>query len=186
MLSVTATFDRTILYFVAANGILMLSYVLAAKYRARLIQRKLTLLSKTIVDYFRENGSEVGVECLARAGGRRFAALVTSKPSKRFRNSYVVEIVLSAHVRDVCGLELEKVYWCFPARTKQNAAQRDVVIGDAPQTVNGNDEYFDEDVVDLAKPPRYSVNEVSPEKYEELVNKQRSSPHADLKLASIV
>ena len=59
MLTVTATFDLTILYFVAANVLFLLSYALFVKHRARAVQRNLTLLSTTIVDYFRENGAEV-------------------------------------------------------------------------------------------------------------------------------
>jgi hypothetical protein len=175
MLTVTATFDLAILYFVAANLIIILSYVLVLKHRARAIPRNLTVISKVVVDYFRENGNEVSVECICRADGRKFAALISSKPSKRFRNSHLIEIVLATHVRKVCGLELEKVYWCFPIKTEPDAAQRDTASGDAPATVKGNDKYFDEEMPNTAKLPGYRVKELSRKKYDELACKQSAT-----------
>jgi hypothetical protein len=185
MFTVTATFDLTILYFVAANAICILSYVLVLKHRARVIQRNRTHISKIIVDYFRDDGSDVGVECIGRAGGRQFVALITSKPSKRFRDSNIVEIVLATHVRKVCGLELEKVFWCFPIKIKQEAAQRDVAPGGAPATTKGNDDYFDEGESTITKPPGYRVRELTRAKFDELVNKQKARSSADLGFASV-
>jgi len=184
MMTVTATFDLTILYFVAANVLFLLSYALFVKRRGRVIQRNATLISTTIVGYFRENGNEVSVEAVSRAGGRRFVALISSKPSKRFRNSHIVEMVLITQVRKVCGLDLEKVYWCFPVKGRQDAAVRDVArSGDELATVKG-DEYFDEEISTHSKPPGYRVKELSHEKFDALVGKQRSSPGVGLAVAA--
>jgi hypothetical protein len=158
--------------------------VLVLKHRARVIKRNSKLISTTIVDYFRENGNEVGVECIGRPGGRTFVVLVSSKPSKRFRNSHLVELALTTHVRKVRGLDLERVYWCFPVKTKQDAAQRDATLADAPATVNGH-EYFDEESVPRLKPPGYRVKELTREKFDEFVTRQRSIGNAEVELVPI-
>jgi hypothetical protein len=183
MLTLTATFDVTMLYFVAANIICILGYVLMLKRRSRVIKRNSERISTTIVAYFRENGSEVAVECISRDAGQQFVALVTSKPNKRFRNSHIVELVLATHVRKVCGLDLERVYWCFPVKAKQDAAPRDVALGDAHAPGKGEDDYFDEEGSTLTRPPGYRVRELSRERFDKLVTQQRSRPNADLEVA---
>ena len=182
MLTVTATFDLTILYFVAANVIALLAYVLVLKHRTRKKVREIGVITKAIADYFRENGAEVGVECIGRPFGRRFVALISSKPLKRFRHSSVVEIVLVDHVRKVCGLELEKVYWCFPIKRREEA-QSDAPMSNAPAMAKGDD-YFAEGPSSLAKVPSYRVKELSLDKYEALVEAQRSIPKAGVEYAS--
>jgi hypothetical protein len=184
MLTVTATFDLTILYFVAINVIAILAYVLVVKHRARVIKRNVSIVAASITGYFRENGAEVGVECISRAGGRRFVALIRSKPSKRFRHSNIVEIVLATHVRKACGLELEKVYWCFPIKGKEETVRRDAVASDTPATVSGEDDYVEEGQANLAMVPGYGVDELSLEKYEEFVRKPRAAPKTALEFAS--
>lgn len=184
MFTVTATFDLTILYFVAVNVVCMLSYVLVLKHRTRVIKRNSMLVSTTIVDYFRENGNDVSVECIGRAGGQRFVALVSSKPSRRFRNSHIIELAVASYVRKLRGLDLEKIYWCFPVKTKDDAAQRDVAPGNAPATVK-DDAYFDEKLGPPTKPPGYRVKELSREKFDELVTSQRSSLNTGVELAAI-
>ncbi len=184
MLTVTALFDLAILYFVAANVLFLLSYVLVVKHKARVIRRNGALVSTTIVDYFRETGTEVGVEAISKASGRRFVALVSSKPSKRFLNSHIVEMVLIAQVRKVCGLDLEKVYWCFPVKERQDFAQRDQARADELATAKADD-YFDKRTSMLAKPPGYKVNEVSHERFEALVNRQKPTPDAALPAAEL-
>jgi hypothetical protein len=178
MFTVTATFDVTMLYFVAANVLCMLAYVLLLKYRARSVIRHTELISKTIVDYFRENGNEVGVECISRARGRRFVALISSKPSKRFRNSHIVELGLAAHVRRVRGLELEKVYWCFPVKTKQDLVQADATSVDAA-AIEKSDRYFDDESTLQRRLPGYRVKELPLEQFDELVTRQRMAASAE-------
>ena len=48
MLTITATFDLTILYFVAATVICILVYVLVNKRRTRRAQRELDFLKATV------------------------------------------------------------------------------------------------------------------------------------------
>ena len=180
MFTVTATFDVTLLYFVAANLVSILAYVLFLKHGARSINRNAALISRTIVGYFRENGNEVGVECIGRDHGRRFVALISSKPSRRFRNSHIVELGLTAYVRKVCGLDLEKVYWCFPIKTKQDLAQADGAADGVTVTANvKGDSYFDDETTSQRKLPGYRVKEVSLAKFDELVTRQRPPTSVD-------
>jgi hypothetical protein len=180
MFTVTATFDVTMLYFVAANIVCILAYVLLSKHRGRSIKRNSELISKSIVDYFRENGNEVRVECISRARGRSFVALISSKPSKRFRNSHIVELGLTAHVRKTRGLDLEKVYWCFPVKTKQDVAQSDAASGDVTVTAIAKpDRYFDDETTLQRKLPGYRVKELPLEQFDELVTRQRLMASVD-------
>ena len=180
MFTVTATFDVTLLYFVAANVVCILAYVLLLKYQGRSIKRNSELISKTIFDYFRENGNEVRVECISRARGRRFVALISSKPSKRFRNSHIVALGLSAHVRKVRGLDLEKVYWCFPVKTKQDLGQADAAADGVTVSASAKgDTYFDDESTLQRKLPSYRVKEVPLERFDELVIRQRLVASAD-------
>jgi hypothetical protein len=174
MVTIAATFDLTLLYFVAANVLCLLGYVLVIKHRERAILRKKTLVAKVVVDYFRDGGSVVGAECMARNKGRRFVVLISTRPNRRFRNSHVVEFALTTHVRKTCGLDLEKVYWCFPVKEKPDAAQREAAPEGSTLAMKG-DEYFDEESFTHSKPPGYRVRELSRERFEALATKQRVS-----------
>jgi len=177
MLIVTATFDLTILYFVAANVIAILGYVLIILHRKRALRRNATVVANAITDYFRDSGAEVAVECIGRPGARHFVALISSKPTKRFRHSNIVEIVLATHVRKTCGLELEKVYWCFPIKTKQETSQRDAATAssDMPATVGRYDEYVEEGLENLEQLPSYGVKVLSLDEYKKFANKQQAA-----------
>jgi len=177
MLIVTATFDLTILYFVAANVIAILGYVLIILHRKRALHRNVTVVANVITDYFRDSGAEVAVECIGRPGGRHFVALISSKPTKRFRHSNIVQIVLATHVRKTCGLELEKVYWCFPIKTKQETSQRDTATAssDMPATVGRYDEYVEEGQANLDQLPGYGVKVLSLDEYKKFANNQQAA-----------
>ncbi len=186
MLVVTATFDSTIRYFVAANVIAILDYILIIRHRKRALHRNVTVVANAITDYFRDSGAEVAVECIGRPGGRQFVALISSKSTKRFRHSNIVEIFLTTHVRKTCSLELEKVYWCFSIKTKQETSQRDTATAssDMPATVGGDDEYVEEDLANLGQLPGYGVKVLSLKKYQEFVNKQPAGSSVALDIAA--
>lgn len=169
MVTFTATFDLTMAYLVAANLIAILVYVLILKHRTRRVQHALSDLTAVIMRYFRENGGDVKVECTSRPGGRSYTALISSGPMKRFRHSHVVEVILRDHVRKTCGLELEKVYWCFQIKPRTDASEPEAVGADAPAIGDATDEYREEGLARLADLPGYQVTEGSLEKYREVV-----------------
>jgi hypothetical protein len=173
MLTVTATFDLTLLHFVAANVICLLFCVLVVKHQSRGVQRNARLIATTVADYFRECGNEVQAECIPQGGGKTFVALIRSEPSRRIRNTQIAGLALIAHVRKHRGLDLEKVYWSFQGKTKQDAVQQDLP-GEAPATTKG-DEYFDEELSTVTKPPGYRVRELSRERFDAMASKLRAS-----------
>ena len=183
MFTVTATFDLTLLYFVAANVVFILGYVLVMKHRSRAMGRNATLAANTVVDYFRETGSVVSAECLPRDKGRRFIALIRTRPSQRFRNSHIIELALIAHVRKVRGLDLEKVYWCFPVKSKQDAVQPQAASEGSTMTMKG-DEYFDEELSTTTKPPGYRVRELARARFDAHIRKHTPMPEAEFAIAA--
>ena len=102
MMTVTFTADLTILYFVAANIVGILAYVLILKHRMRTQARRQAMLAAQIVEYFRHSGAEVRVNCIPGPDGRRFIAIIDSEPLKRFRYSaYCRDEPVQSRVQDL-------------------------------------------------------------------------------------
>ncbi|MDB5761769.1 MAG: hypothetical protein JWQ21_764 [Herminiimonas sp.] len=115
-MTATITFNLSIMYFVAANVIAILAYVLTVKYRVRRNQRNLDVLTNAIVQYFRLTGVEVSVNCTSLANDKHFIAFIDSEPMKRFRLSSMIEMSLMDHISTTCDLKLDTVYWRFKIR----------------------------------------------------------------------
>jgi hypothetical protein len=184
MITLSANFDLTIRYVVAADVVAILRDVLVVRHRARRVHRNLATITAIIEAYFRDNGGNVGIECTSQSNGRRFNALISTTPSKRFRHSNVIEVILRDEVRKTCGLELEKVYWCFPIREKSSASQRDPSTDRAPSTADSGDAYREEGLSRLKKLPGYQVTESSLEAFEDVATRQRPSGVDKLVLAA--
>jgi len=159
-MTVTMTFDLTLLYLVAANVIAILGYTLYVKERAFRLARDTKKLSTFIADYFRHSGVEVIVECLPRAGRRRYIAIIDSEPQKRFRYSHIVEISLHNHVEKVLGIELERVYWRFPIQAKQLTEGAVPAEGTVPaEAAAPKDDYLNEGLNQIRDHPGYAISE---------------------------
>lgn len=168
-MTVSVTFDLAMLYLVAINVFAILGYLLLLKRRARRQAHNVAAVSKAVTDYFRADGIEVYVECVARPGGKGFIALIESVPMKRFRYSYIVEASLRTHVSHVCGQELERIFWRFPMPGKgqeAEAAIREMEISD-----DRHDEYVREGLKYLKKQEGYDIGEGSWEEFENTVTK---------------
>ncbi len=173
MFTVTATFDLTILYFVAVNVVAILGYVLVLKLRSRRAQAEVAAIVATVARFFRETGSVAAVDCVRARGAPGYVVTVDTGASKRVRHSQVVEVILANHVRDTVGLVLHKVYWRFPINT---AADTPTPVGEDPATqriANEIDEYRSEGMRFMRDIPGYEVNEGSLEQYEEFVQRTR-------------
>lgn len=168
MLLITVSFDLRILYFVAANIIAILVYVLVIKHRARREKRNIAAISKAVVEYFRKNGVEVSVGCIKLLDNKRFTAFIESEPMKRFRLSHLVEITLRDYVQKACGLELDKVYWRFPIKAATpEVSVSEGTLCEANQLVKDDDEYISEGLLHHENLLKYEVTETSWEKFEE-------------------
>ena len=168
-MTVTLSFDLTLLYIVAVNVIAILVYVLVLKHRARRLQRSIKAVSAVIVDYFRADGIEARVECVPGHGNKGFIAFVESEPMKRFRYSHIVEDSLRVHVQRTCKEELDRIFWRFPILGKSRAEEagvREMEILD-----DKHDEYIREGLEALRKKEAYDIREGSWEEFENTVIK---------------
>ena len=177
MLTITATFDLTMLYFAGAMVLAIVIYVLFMKRRTRRALRQLTSIQAAVVEFFRNNGEQVSVQCIAGEGGKRFVALIDSLPSKRFRYSHVVAVILANHVRTVCGLELERIYWRFPIKAVREESEGQRAAAEALGLVVATDKYLEEGrqrleglnhLPQYKDLPQYEVTESSWDKFQEL------------------
>ena len=169
---ISVTFDLRILYLIAASVVLLLGYAAMVKYRARQSERNVDMLSAAIVEYFRQSSVAVAVECLSKAGGQRFVAFIDSEPLKRFRYSHIVEIGLRKYVAQICGLELEKVYWRFPVRITRDAEPTTQPVADADKLATDEDSYMNERLLRLKVGNEYEVKNVSWEQFEQELRKE--------------
>ena len=81
--------DFWIVLLAAASLLTAVVYVTILKGRMRRERRHVTVVSATIIDYFRRSGVEVSVGSVSLQGNKRFTAFIESEPMKRFRLSSV-------------------------------------------------------------------------------------------------
>ena len=170
MLTITATFDLTSLYFVAASVVAILIYVLVRKHQARRKRRDRDAICDAAAEFFRASGEQATVECTTGADGKHFVALIDSMPSKRFRYSHIVAAILAGQVRKTTGLELERVYWRFPIKAVSEASPEPRPAAEAPGVPAPSDQYLDDGLALLKDLPQYEVTESSWDKFKELVD----------------
>lgn len=161
-MTISVTFNLTILYLVAANILAILVYAAVLKFHKRAVESNLKKLNEAVVGYFRSSGVEVSSDCVGRLGGRRFIAFIDSEPLKRFRYSHIVEISLRSHVLKVCGLELERVYWRFPIKEKDPSGTD---AGEQDKPADGKDDYISAGLERLKAHPGYDIGETSWEQF---------------------
>jgi hypothetical protein len=158
MITATISFEPTLLYFVIANVIAILVYVLYIKHRARQQKRYVSAITSAIAGYFRSTGVDVSVKCISLLSDKNFIAFIESEPMKRFRLSHLVEATLRDHVRASCGLELDRIYWRFLVKEKM---------------AEGDDDYMRESLRAMVK-SKYELSDSSLEMFEEA---SRSAGH---------
>ena len=168
MMTVTFTADLTILYFVAANIVGILAYVLILKHRMRTQARRQAMLAAQIVEYFRHSGAEVRVNCILGPDGRRFIAIIDSEPLKRFRYSHIVEMSLCNHVFKSCGIEIDRVYWRFPVKASAHASE----ASETPEASASGDSYINDRLLRLKSEAEYQVSPASWEQFEAAVHEE--------------
>lgn len=160
MLTLTVSLDSLSLYIVAADIVLLLSYVLYIFHGKRRLEKSIEDITDFIKDYFMHTGAEVQVTCFKLDGNRRYVTLIESQPLKRFRYSNVLESNLIGHVFKVTGNVIEKIYWRFPVQLNQNA------IAVEEKTNTEDDLYFSEVHTLAESRAEYNVNEVSWDEFE--------------------
>jgi len=176
-MTVTLNFDLTLLYIVAANVVVILSYVLVLKHRARRLAHSIKSISAVIVDYFRADGIEVRVDCMPGRGATGFIACIESEPMKRFRYSHIVEDSLRLHVQRTCREELDRIFWRFPIHGKEHAVEAGIRDMDVPD--DRHDDYIREGLEALRKKEAYDIREGSWEEFENTVTQSDTGQKED-------
>lgn len=155
-------------FYVAAIGFLaMLLYLGRLRYRVLRGKRKVVLVSKVLVEYFRKTGVEVTVGCVSLHENDRFTAFVESEPMKQFRLSHIIEIALRDHVQKTCGLELDKIYWRFPIKVAARDTSAPGGAAGEGKKIEGADDYINEGLVHYKDLPKFEATEIPWEKFEE-------------------
>ena len=114
MVTVSVVLNLGALYVVVATLATLTLYIVFQAIRNRRNRRSLGAVNQAITNFFKNYGVEVVVTCYAVLGGRRFVALIESKPSEKLRCSHVIEISVIEHVRREIGQQIERVFWRFP------------------------------------------------------------------------
>lgn len=165
-----------ILFGAAAGLLAMTVYVVRIKYQALRSRRKVTLVSKVLLEYFRKAGVEVAVDCVSLLGNNRFTAFVESEPMKQFRLSHIIEIALRDHVQKACALELDKIFWRFPIKVAaRDTSPAGIAAGDNNR-IEGADDYINEGLVHYKDLPKFEATEIPWEKFEEASTQESKKP----------
>lgn len=165
MFTMTISLDSLALYIVAADVLILLSYVLYIFHSKRRLEKSIKDITDFITDYFLNTGADVHVRCFKIDGNRRYVTLIESQPLKRFRYSNVLESNLIGHVFKVTGNIIEKIYWRFPVQLNQNTMAADARA--LEENNNPEDDLYFSEVRKLAASnAEYNVNEVSWDEFE--------------------
>jgi len=166
-----------IFYGLSAGFLAILAYVIWLKRRESLAQRKVAMVSKVLIEYFRKTGVDVAVGCVSLQRNNRYTAFVESEPMKQFRLSHIIEIALRDHVQKTCALELEKIFWRFPIKVAARDASADANAG-VNKTIQGADDYINEGLVHYKDLPKFEATEIPWEKFEEASSLEVAQPES--------
>ncbi|OIQ95321.1 hypothetical protein GALL_226960 [mine drainage metagenome] len=159
MFTLTVSLDSLSLYIVAADVLILLSYVLFLLHQKRTLEKSIQKITDFVSVYFLNTGVEVQVTCYRIPQSTHFVALIESAPLKRFRFSNVLESNLITHILSTTGNVVEKIYWRFPVQF-----QKEALLAEEKNAIDSNDEYFSE--VHAITKAEYSVSEVPWAEYE--------------------
>jgi hypothetical protein len=143
MFTFTISVDSFATYIVAADVLILLSYVLYLFHKRRRLNKSFSAVSNFITGYFSDSGAEVQVTCFKPENDIRIIVLIETEPLKRFRCSNVIEGNLIAHVLKNTGYQVDKIYWRFPVpHTKETLiAEEDLYFLDGDEQAKIKDEY---------------------------------------------
>ena len=160
MFTITLSFNSFSVYLVAADILVLLSYILYIFNKKRQLDRAVKKITDFVEQYFMNSGADVQTTCFKMKGGNRFIVLLQSPPLKQFRCSSVLENNLVTHIHDAIGITVEKIYWRFPI-----SVNKELMAVAEKQGVEIDDTYFAG--IGLEKDAQqYNVSEVSWDQYE--------------------
>jgi len=159
--TLTISLNSLALYVVAADILILFSYILYIFNRKRQLNKAVNTITDFITGYFSNSGAEARVTCFKLDGDNRFVTLIESEPLKRFRYSIILESNLISHIFKTTGTVVEKIYWRFPIKPS-----REIIATPDGNNLADDDAYFS-DVHAWAKGQgEYQVSEVPWDQYE--------------------
>jgi len=161
MFTLTISLNSLAVYMVAADVVILLTYILYIFNQKRLLDKSIKKITEFIEEYFMNTGAEVQVTCFKLAGNKRYVVLLQSQPLKQFRCSNVLENNLIAHISDVTGSIVEKIYWRFPIMLN-----KDLMTATEKNNLEIDDSYFSDGYAIAEATNKYKVSEVSWDQYE--------------------
>lgn len=161
MFTLTVSLDSLAVYIVAADVVILLTYILHIFNRKRLLDKSIKNITEFIEEYFMNTGAEVQVTCFKVEGNKHFLALIQSEPLKRFRCSNILESNLITHISEVTGNTVEKIYWRFPIKLN-----KDLMIATEKNSLENDDLYLLDGYAIAETAKEYKVSEVSWDQYE--------------------
>jgi len=161
MFTLTISLNSLALYIVAADVLILLSYILYILHKKRQLNKGKAAITDFITGYFGNIGAEPRVTCFKLDANNHFVTLIESEPLKVFRYSIILENNLISHIFKTTGIVVEKIYWRFPIKLSRET----VAISDGNNLAD-DDAYFS-DVHAMAKAQdEYKVSEVPWDQYE--------------------
>ena len=160
MFTLTISLDSLAIYLVAADIIVLLSYILYVFNKKRLIDNSIKNIEEFIELYFINTGAELQVTCFKLQANKHFVALIQSQALKRFRYSNILETNLIAHIFDATGNTVEKIYWRFPIKLNKD------LITAAEKNSLESDLYFSDGAAVAKAAKEYKVSEMSWDQYQ--------------------
>ena len=161
MFTLTISLDALAIYIVAADIVILLTYILYIFYKKRQLNKSIENITAFITEYFRNSGTEVQVTCFKLEGNKRFVTLIESQPLKRFRYSNILESNLTSHIFKVTGNVVEKIYWRFPMQLQKVA-----LAATEKNSLASDDLYFSDGYALAEAQGEYKVSEVSWDEFE--------------------
>jgi len=160
--TLTISLNSLALYIVAADVLILFSYILYIFSRKRQLNKAVNTITDLITGYFSNSGAEARVTCFKLDGNNHFVTLIESEPLKRFRYSIILESNLISHIFKTTGTVVEKIYWRFPIKPSREI----IATPDGNNLADDDDAYFS-DVHAWAKAQgEYQVSEVPWDQYE--------------------
>ena len=161
MFTLNLTLDAFSVYVVVADIIALILYVLYLHYKKKRLDKAAEKISQFVKGYFMNTGTEVKVNCIKLDNHVSFVVFIESSPLKSFRYSNLLETSLIAHIEQVTGHSVEKIYWRFPLPLREYDAPVQPEV-----TPHNNDAYFSDVQEQSHAKVDYNVSEVSWEEFE--------------------
>lgn len=152
MFTLTISLDSLAVYIVAADILILLSYVLYILNKKRMLEKSIRHITEFVEEYFLNTGAKVQVTCFKLNGNKRFIVLIQSQALKRFRCSNILESNLIAHIYEITGNTVDKIYWRFPVVLNKDTVEEP---GEEP-----DDLYFSDVRATTETANKYNVSEV--------------------------